>query len=93
MVSEGVEAEEEEMETTMQGDAVLDEIHRDHEDSIPKATRIAYAGPMKEYRAFCLEWAVEEEKKPPLEAVDETKRSLEEINRYSVIGAMLKSFS
>jgi hypothetical protein len=79
MVTEDVEPEEE--ETTMDGDQILEEIRKDHNDSIPKATKAAYATPMKEFRAFCLEWAVEKEGKVPLDQVEESQRSLEEINR------------
>lgn len=81
MVSEGFEMEEQ--ETTMEGDTILDDIRRAHEASIPKATLAAYRGPMRDYRAFCLEWAVDMEKKVPLDQVDEAQRSLEELNRYS----------
>jgi hypothetical protein len=81
MVSEGFEMEEQ--ETTMEGDTILDDIRRAHEASIPKATQAAYRAPIRDYRAFCLEWAVETEKKLPLDQVDEAQRSLEELNRYS----------
>lgn len=79
MVTEGVEPEEE--ETTMDGDGILDDIRRAHDESIPKATKAAYATPMKEFRAFCLEWAVDKEGKVPLDQVEESQRSLEEISR------------
>lgn len=53
--------------TTMEGDTILEEIHKAHDESIPKATKAAYAGPIRDYRTFCLEWAVEKEGKCPLD--------------------------
>lgn len=85
-VNETVGREEE--GTTMEGDAILEEIHRAHDESIPKATQAAYAGPIRDYRAFCLEWAVEKEGKLPLDQVDEAQRSLEEMRRYGKTSAM-----
>lgn len=69
----------------MEGDTILDDIRRVHNASISKATRAAYAAPIRDDRAFCLEWAVEMEKKVSLDQVNQAQRSLEEINRYSSI--------
>ncbi|GHJ89143.1 hypothetical protein NliqN6_5545, partial [Naganishia liquefaciens] len=90
MVSEGFDIDEQ--GATMEGDAILDDNRRAHDATIPKATQAAYAAPIRDYRAFCLEWAVEVEKKLPLDQVDEAQRSLEEINRTLVTGARVAKF-
>ncbi|KAJ9107268.1 hypothetical protein QFC21_000715 [Naganishia friedmannii] len=44
---------------------------------MPKATQAAYRGPMKEYTAWALEWAVKNKKKLPLEQIPQKDRDAE----------------
>lgn len=71
-------------DNTMEDDAILDEIHRGHEESMPKATKAAYRTPQKEYRQWCLAKAVLKDGKKPLEEVEEGRRALEEVERLEL---------
>lgn len=70
-------------DNTLEDDTILHEIHREHQESMPKATKSAYATPQKEYRQWCLKKAVEKDNKLPLEEIPEVNRALEEVERYT----------
>lgn len=78
LVQEGAENLD---EANMHVDEILKEIHDEHQESMPKATKAAYAGPMKEYKQWALQWAVEKAKKTPLDQVPEEERAAEEMSR------------
>ncbi|KAJ9112069.1 hypothetical protein QFC22_006366 [Naganishia vaughanmartiniae] len=79
LVEEGREADSDADEEV---DALLKEIHDEHQSSMPKATQAAYRGPMKEYTEWALEWAVKNKKKLPLEQISEKDRDAEQLNWY-----------
>ncbi|KAJ9101503.1 hypothetical protein QFC19_005156 [Naganishia cerealis] len=73
-------------------DALLKLIHDEHQDSMPKATKAAYRGPMKQYKEWTLEWAVRNRKRLPLDQIPEEDRELEEMNRTLVTGKRVAAF-
>ena len=85
LVTEGIQPSADADANTLADDAVLDQIREAHDASMPKATKAAYATPMREFREWALKQAVDAEGKRPLEELDDLERGLEEFKRYSSI--------
>lgn len=83
LVTEGIQPSADADANSLADDAVLDQIREAHDASMPKATKAAYATPMREFREWALKQAVEAEGKRPLEELDDLERGLEEFKRYS----------
>jgi hypothetical protein len=70
------------VQVSLEDQAVLDAIRENHQNSRPKATTASYKGPQKEYRDWCLRREVDVNKKLPLEQLDDVQRPIEEMKRY-----------